>query len=430
MTIKLDITNLLTDAVGEHGLPEDFVAGLDARGAELQSRLRTERAQGQHAYLNLPGNNALLEHVLRVTQPRLGRFRHLVLLGIGGSSLGLRTLVQALSPKLTADLHVVDNTDPALFAQVRSSIELENSLFVVVSKSGGTIETAIALGYFAGELSKAGLPLKNHMIAITDPDKGALRAFATEHELDTNEIPPAVGGRFSVLSAAGLVPAALMNIDVSALLEGAGATEDLCASENPADNWPARLGLLMAELCARGKSSLVFMPYSSRLGYLSDWFVQLWDESLGKDKTADGKPTQAGQTVIPAVGARDQHAQLQLFLEGPNDKVLLFTRIEKHSPDITLGEFEWDGFNAGYVKGKSLGEVINVQQAGTAQACTERQRPNATLILPLLDTRSMGELIMGLEIATTYAGYAFDVNPYDQPSVELGKKISRKMLGG
>lgn len=422
MTIKLDITNLLSDAVGEHGLTADHVAGLDVRVSELRARLQGERAQGQHAYMGLPGDAQILEDVLRLTQPRLGRFRHLVVLGIGGSSLGLRTLVRALSPELTAGLHVVDNTDPALFAEVRARIELKDSLFVVISKSGGTIETVVALGYFAGELRKAGLALKDHLIAVTDPENGALRAFANEHDLETGEVPPAVGGRFSVLTGAGLVPGALMNIDIAALMEGASVTLELCTKGDPADDWPARLGLLMANLCGRGKSSLVFMPYSSRLRCLSDWFVQLWDESLGKD----GK----GQAAIPAVGATDQHAQMQLFLEGPNDKVLLFTRIEKHAPDITLGEFEWDSFNASYVQGRTLGEIINAQHAGTAQACVERQRPNATLLLPRLDTRTLGELIMGLEIATTYAGYAFGVNPYDQPSVELGKKISRKMLGG
>ena len=152
MTIKLDITNLLSDSVGEHGLAADHVAGLDARISELRTRLQSERAQGQHAYMSLPGDARILEDVLRLTQPRLGRFKHLVVLGIGGSSLGLRTLVQALDAD--GELHVVDNTDPALFAEVRARIELKNSLFVVISKSGGTIETVLALGYFAGELRK------------------------------------------------------------------------------------------------------------------------------------------------------------------------------------------------------------------------------------------------------------------------------------
>lgn len=422
MAIKLDISNLLEPAVGEHGLGEDAVAALDSRILEYRNTLAAERAYGLHAHMGLAHDAEMLENILRATQPLLGRFRHLVLLGIGGSSLGLQMLVHALQPR-GPTLHVVDNTDPTLFAEVREAIELEHTLFIPVSKSGGTIETVAALGYFAGELDKAGLKLADHMLAVTDPAKGHLRDFAERHGLPTAEIPPAVGGRFSVLTAAGLAPAALMNIDIAALLQGAARTTELCTSGATADDWPATLGLLAPELCLRrGKHSLVVMPYSSRLEYLSDWFVQLWDESLGKD----GK----GQAAIPAVGASDQHSQLQLFLEGPNDKALLFMRVETHRPDIRLGEFEWEHFGAGYVQGKTLGEIINAQQAGTAQACTERERPNATLTLPLLDASILGELVMGLEIATSYAGWAFGVNPYDQPAVELGKRISRRMLGG
>lgn len=431
-TIRLDITNMLADKVGEHGLHDDDLADLHDRILAYRKQLEIERKQGVHGYLNLPENAALLENILRVTQPRLGRFKHLVLLGIGGSSLGLRTLVQSLDHRARhVDLHVVDNTDPSLFAAVSNAIELKDSLFVVVSKSGGTIETVLALGHFAGELRKAGLKLSDHIIAVTDPAKGYLRAFADKHDLPTADVPPEVGGRFSVLTGAGLVPASLMNIDAAELLEGAARTLKLSTGGDPEQDWPAHLGLLAADTCRKlGKSNIVFMPYSSRLHYLSDWFVQLWDESLGKHQGLDGGEIVSGQTAIPAVGATDQHSQLQLFLEGPNDKLMLFFRIERHSPEIRLGDFEWDEFNAGYVVGKTLGEVINAQQAGTAQACTERKRPNATMILPKLDTKTMGELIMGLEIATTYAGHAFGVNPYDQPSVELGKKISKKMLGG
>jgi glucose-6-phosphate isomerase len=432
MTISLDIANLLSDKVGEHGLSAADLAAIDGRIPALRERLADERARGQHGYLNTHDATTLIETTLQVCQPRLGRFHSLVLLGIGGSSLGLKALVNALEVmgQPQVELHVVDNTDPVLFARVLARIDLQDTLFVAVSKSGGTIETVIALGFFAEKLRQAGLELKQHMIAVTDPVKGPLRAFADEHDLDSCEIPPEVGGRFSVLTSAGLAPAALLHLDIAALLNGALRTEALSRTAPVEHDWPARLGLIAAELCRRGKSQLVFMPYSSRLQLLSNWFVQLWDESLGKNVSTDGKPAAAGQAAIPAVGAADQHAQLQLFLEGPNDKLLVFTRIEKHVPDITLGEFEWAAFDAGFVKGKTLGQVINAQQQGTAEACVQLQRPNATLVVPTLDASTLGELILGLELATTYAGYAFNVNPYDQPSVELGKKISRRMLGG
>ncbi|MCC6465686.1 MAG: glucose-6-phosphate isomerase [Planctomycetes bacterium] len=430
-TIVLELANLGALRVGLHGLADEELSNLPHRIRGFRARIAAEQARGLHAYLNLPGDEAALEQILRLAQPRLGRFEHLVVLGIGGSSLGLRALVQALAPKGGPRLHVVDNTDPALVAGVLAEVDLARTLVVAVSKSGGTLETVLSLGLFVQKLRQRGLPLREHLLVVTDPEAGPLRAFARQHGLDAADIPPGVGGRFSVLTAAGLLPAALLGLDVAALLRGAARTVELCTQGPLERNWPAWLGLMATDLCRNlGKRILVFMPYSSRLRAVSEWFVQLWDESLGKARASDGSALEAGQTAVPACGATDQHAQLQLFLEGPNDKVLLFARIEQHEPDLPLGSFEWADFSAAFVQGGTLGKVLNAQQAGTAAACTERKRPNATLVLPRLDAPALGELLMGLQAATTFAGMAWGVNTYDQPAVELGKGISRRMLGG
>lgn len=424
-SIRLDITNLTADKVGEHGITAAELAALDERVADLRAIVEEERCWWAHYYLSSASAASELESVLRIAQPRMGRFGHLVLLGIGGSALGLKMLAQALGFLDTSmpELHVVDNTDPALLARVQSRIDLKQTLFVAVSKSGGTLETAVALGHFVRLLQQAGLELAEHVLTVTDPKLGPLREFTRRHGLESADIHSAIGGRFSVLTPAGTLPAALLNLDVASLLQGADRMAGVCAEGSPGQLWPARLGVLAADLCmTRGKTGIVFMPYSSRLEYLSDWFVQLWDESLGKD----GK----GQTAIRAAGATDQHAQVQLFMEGPNDKLLVFVRIEKHEPDVAIGDFEWELFGCPYVQGRTLGEVINAQQSGTAQAATERGRPNATLVLPRLDAGTIGELIMGLMAATTYASMVLGVNAYNQPSVELGKRISRRMLGG
>ncbi len=424
-SIRLDITNLTADKVGEHGISAADVLALDGRVAELRTVVEQERGEGAHYYLASAAAASELESVLRIAQPRMGRFGHLVLLGIGGSALGLKMLAQALAYLDTSmpELHVVDNTDPALLARVLARIELKQTLFVAVSKSGGTLETVVALGHVVRLLQHAGLELSDHVLTVTDPEQGPLREFTRRHNLESADIHAAIGGRFSVLTPAGTLPAALLNLDVASLLHGADRMAGVCANGEPAKLWPARLGVLAADLCLKhGKTGIVFMPYSSRLEYLSDWFVQLWDESLGKD----GK----GQTAIRAVGATDQHAQLQLFMDGPNDKLLVFVRIEKHVPDVAIGDFEWDLFGCPYVKGRTLGQVINAQQAGTADAATARGRPNATLVLPRLSAETVGELVMGLMAATTYASKVLGVNAYDQPSVELGKRISRQMLGG
>jgi glucose-6-phosphate isomerase len=399
--------------------------------ATLRARFATEAAQGKHAYFDLPDDDEGLERVLRIAQSRMGRFRHLVVLGIGGSALGLRAVVAALAkPGQVADLHIVDSTDPWLFADVLARIELKHALFVVISKSGGTLETVAALGFFVEKLRAAKLPVSDHLIAVTDPESGPLRAFADAQGVETAEIPAAVGGRFSVLTAAGLLPAALLNVDIAGVLRGAGLTRQLCAGADPAQDWPARLGLCAMDLCRLGKTSLVFMPYSAPLREFAHWFVQLWDESLGKEANLDGKKVNSGQTVIPAVGPTDQHSQMQLFLDGPNDKLLVFVRVQQHESDFKLGEFDWGGFGAEYVRGRSLGEMIDSQLAGTVQACTQKGRANATLTLPRLDASSLGELIMGLQVATSIAGMSIGVNAYDQPAVELGKHLSRRMLGG
>lgn len=433
VSIRFDHANWLSQAVGEHGISPEEIENLPHRLRGMRSRLALERGKGQHGYLSLAGDDLMLEQLLRVAQPRMGRFESLILIGIGGSALGLRALVRALAPVGTPgpELFILDNTDPTLFAEVASRVDLRRSLVVVVSKSGATLETVAALGHMVSRLRHGGLELRDHMVVVTDPENGPLRAFADKHDLDGLTIPPGVGGRFSVLSPAGLLAAALLGLDVAGLLEGAQAAERITRIGDDATCWPAIMGLLATDLCRKhGKRILVFMPYSSRLDACADWFVQLWDESLGKSKLLDGTAIEAGQTALRAVGATDQHSQLQLFLEGPNDKALLFVRVEKHEADFAPGTFEWADFDASFLEGKSLGRVINAQLEGTARALAERKRPNAILTLPRLNAAFLGELLMGLQLATTFAGFAWGVNPYDQPGVELGKQFSRRILGG
>lgn len=432
-SISLDLAHATAERVGSHGLDAAYFENLSHRVRGFRARLNLERGQGRHNYLALPHDQDALETVLRSAAPRMGHFDDLVVLGIGGSSLGLWALYRALSPLGGAGVcvHVVDNTDPLLFADIAGRVSLKRTLFVAVSKSGSTLETVLALGFFAGKLRAAQLKLADHLMVVTDPEKGPLKKFADEHELETLSIPPGVGGRFSVLTAAGLLPAALAGLDIGTLMEGAEQAERACRECALEQDWPARLGLVATDLCRdKGKRGLVFMPYSSRLAAVADWLVQLWDESLGKSRRLDQTAVEAGQTAIRAVGATDQHAQLQLFLEGPNDKFTLFARVERPEPDLPLGDFEWGAFDAEFVRGKTLSQVLNAQQRGTAQALAERQRPSATLSLPTLSPRVLGELLLGLELATTYAGFAWAVDAYDQPAVELGKRISRRILGG
>lgn len=432
-TIRLDLANAHTSRVGAHGFDDAYFENLLHRTRGFRARLNMERTEGLHAYLNLPHDLDTLELALRTAAPRLGHFDDLVVIGVGGSSLGFAALHAALAPLggVGMSVHVVDNTDPVLLADVTARIDFKRTQFVVVSKSGGTLETVAGLAWFSARLRAAGLKLSDHLIAVTDPEPSHLRRFADENAIDCLPIPPKVGGRFSVLSAAALLPAALAGLDVASLLAGAERAERAARDGDLMLDWPARLGLVATDMCRdRAKRNLVFMPYCSRMGPTADWFVQLWDESLGKSRRLDGTAIEAGQTAIRAIGACDQHSQLQLFLEGPNDKFTVLLSVKKPVPDSHLPEFEYGQFGADYLKGRTFSEVIGAQLEGTAQALAQRMRPSATLSLPTLDAATFGELLMGLELATTYAGFAWEVNPYDQPAVELSKGISRKKLGG
>ena len=396
----------------------------DARqAAGLRARLAAEHATGRHAWLALPADTETIAHVLRLAQPRLGRFRHLVVIGIGGSALGLRALVGALRrPSDWWDLHVLDTTDPWLVGDTLARIELQDTLVVAVSKSGSTLETVAVLGVFTERLRARKLPLADHLVVVTDPQDGPLRVFADKHGLERAEIPPAVGGRFSVLSPAALLPAALLNIDIAGIVQGAARARRMSLEGPESADWAAQLGLAAATLAQTGSPSLVFMPYSARLRGLAPWLVQLWDESLGKE----GK----GQTVIAAEGPADQHAQMQLVLDGPRDKAVLFVRLAHHENELRLNAFDWAAFGAGFLKGRTLAEVIDAQWKGTAQACTQAGRPNMTLALPRFDAAILGELLMGLQSAVAIAAMVLGVDAYGQPAVERGKQLSRKLLEG
>jgi glucose-6-phosphate isomerase len=264
-------------------------------------------------------------------------------------------------------------------------------------------------------------------VFITDPKAGALRPLAESIGVQALDIPPNVGGRFSVLTPVGTLPAALIGIDVAALLKGAKDMAARCDSADLSAN-PAGVFATLQWLAdtRKGKSITVLMPYSDPLRDFAAWFVQLWAESLGKLKP-DG--SSVGQTPLAALGATDQHSQVQLFMEGPKDKVVTFLAVEERATDVTIP----GGFNEvkelGYLDGHSLGELIDIEQRATAGALAKRGRPNLTIYLDRVDEWHVGALIMLFELATAYAGQLYDVDAFNQPGVELGKQFAYALLG-
>jgi glucose-6-phosphate isomerase len=271
---------------------------------------------------------------------------------------------------------------------------------------------------------------RQHFLFTTDPAGGVLRAIANKEGIPTLPIPPGVGGRFSVLSAVGLLPAAMAGIDVEKLLAGAAAMDERCRTPdleaNPAGLFAALQYIAHTE---QGAGIHVMMPYSDRLYGMADWFRQLWAESLGKRVDLAGREVFRGPTPVKALGATDQHSQVQLYVEGPFDKTITLLALEEPTLDVPIPEAYHDVDALAYLGGQTLGRLLDAERRGTTGALTRSGRMNMTLTLPALDAHAIGELLMMLQIATVYAGVFYDVDPLDQPGVELGKQLTYALMG-
>ena len=359
-------------------------------------------------------------------------FQHFVLIGIGGSSLGAETLFDALKgPTYNAHpqrdgptFHVLDNVDPVKTAEVLDSVDVGKTCFCVVSKSGSTAESMANFLVCLEALEQAvgRERAREQVIFITDPHKGGLRELAREEGYKTLEVPPNVGGRFSVLSAVGLLPAAVLGLDVKALLEGAARALKACKTRSLETN-PAWViaGLHYLHNTLEGRGISVMMAYHERLATFADWYRQLWAESLGKE----GK----GQTPVKAVGTVDQHSQIQLYNDGPKDKIITFLMVEKFARDVAIPGLYGDKEFLSYLGGHTLGELINSELVGTASALAKKGVPSLVVTLPRVTEDTLGKLFMVYEMATALSGHLYGINPFDQPGVEEGKRLTYGLMG-
>lgn len=454
--LTLDYANCLSTRVGSHGLDPAF---LDAHGEaadavkSMTARLNASRGKNWERWRELHRGPMRAEHVgaIKPLVARLkGKFDNLVVLGIGGSALGNIALQASLNP-LTHNLlpsdkrrgprmFVVDNVDPAYFGSVLALCEqtdpgLKRTLFNVVSKSGETAETAAQFMVIRDLLKKHGRTGSEHVIACTDPAKGTMRQICNQEGYTTLPVPDGVGGRFSVLSPVGLFSAALCGIDIEALLDGAQSMDEPTSRADIRTNPAALLACLLVELGQKkGKVNHVMMPYSNNLYLLADWFRQLWAESLGKKHDLQGGVTYAGFTPIKALGTTDQHSQVQLYREGPNDKVLGLIEVESFAtaPGGTGDVKIPTGLGVEaikYLEGQSMTTLLNAEKRATEYALLESQRPNFTIKFPKIDEHHVGQFIYLWEMVTAYAGLLLNIDAYDQPAVELGKQATFGLMG-
>jgi glucose-6-phosphate isomerase len=378
------------------------------------------KSRGQ-GFTGLPKNTQVSTDIKNFMERVKNRYNHIVILGIGGSMLGPKCILEALySPQPGLQIHYLDNIDPYKISQIESNIDLTKTLFLVQTKSGGTPETIAQYLYFRDKVNTHNLDAKNHFVFVTDPKRGYLRQVANTESIPSFIIPENVGGRFSVLTPVGLLVAALVGLDIDSMLSGAQSVLDNQLSE------AYTLATIQHSLSESGKSINVIMPYSSRLKTFSEWCVQLISESLGKEFDLHGNVVNTGITPVPAVGATDQHSQLQLFAEGPNDKLIIFIKPQDYGVNIQIPHTDQELLQ--YLNGHSFNQLLDAEFKGVKAALTERDRPNLTIEIDQVNEFSLGELFMFFELATAFVGEMLNINTFDQPGVERSKVLSRENL--
>jgi len=441
MRIRFDYTNMMADAVGkDRGTSEQELDEMEGRLSAALDVLSMRRGPKDLAWMTLPQQTDMADEVLAYAEEVKGLFDDVLVLGIGGSALGVTALKTALLPfysdylspevRQRPRLFVLDNVDPDWVMPALRLLHAERTLVIVTSKSGNTTETLAQFLIVRQWLREAlGDSASSHVAVITDPTQGPLRAIATREGYRAFPVPVGVGGRFSVLSPVGLLPAALVGIDIKELLAGAAYGESLCRVRTLRRN-PAGINAALQYLgYKRGQRISVMMPYSQHLRDVADWFRQLWAESLGKKMSVMGKRANVGPTPVLALGTTDQHSQIQLYVEGPADKIINFVAVDKFVDEGAIPAAGSDEDDIAYLGGHSLAELINIERQATAIALTEAGRPNCTHTLPEVNPFTVGEFLYMLEMQTAISGLFYAVDAYDQPGVEAGKQLTYALLG-
>ena len=438
--LRYDWTNLRADLVGSgQGLtPADLEAHRpQARAAVERFTARVDK--GEFGFPGLPFDKAPLEAVERYARAWRGKYRTVFVLGIGGSALGPFALDAAVNgprpfrkKKVPAELVVLDNVDPLVLGRALELCDPRKTLVLVITKSGSTAETMsqFLIVYDWLRRKVGAKKAAKQVAAVTDPKKGDLLDIARQEGFALFAVPPNVGGRFSVLTPVGLLPAALVGANVRQLLAGAGAMVEVCRQTELEANPALASALHQYLLDTRyAKHVQAVYSYSNALYPLAFWYRQLWAESLGKQKDRNKRDVFVGQTCLEALGVTDQHSQSQLFMEGPKDKVITFWEVERDPYTVRIPKLFPKHDSTGYLGGRTLNELFRAEKFATELAFTEAGRPNSTFVFPAADEYSIGQMMMLAEWQTAYAGEFYDVNAFDQPGVELGKRLTYALLG-
>lgn len=435
--LELDTGNFYDHQIGAEGVTRQEMDDLHPELVRVCEVVRNGSAAGldaDFAALNLPhemqAELAAIDHLAG----QLRSYHDLVVIGIGGSSLGTKAICQAVAAEGTTGIpriHFVENVDPDSLTALLAQLVAPTTAVLCISKSGGTIETVtqylVLREWLTQQLGTS--TARRHQYVITDPTQGWLRDLATHESLTSLSVPPRVGGRYSVLSPVGLLPLAVLGVDIEALLRGAREN----ASRNVQPSVSKNKALEIAALCylldtRHAKHISVMMPYINRLQLFVDWYRQLWAESLGKwDRSAPGSRP-AGSLPVRAMGAIDQHSQLQMYLESRHDKFFTFIELAAWHQDLPIPLQYFDIQRFPFLRGQTLAGVLQAEFQATRQVITEAGHPNMTIRIPAMTVNVLGQLIDLYQRVTIYTGLLYGINPLDQPSVETGKRLAIKML--
>ena len=443
MKLRLNFNNMMEAFVGEKGIQEQEIAAIAGEIEDAEKAMAAKRANGGMDWRDLPYNqDQVVEDILEYAAWAKGEFDAFVVLGIGGSALGPIALQQALNHPYYNELpvekrggwpkfYVADNVDPERLVYLFQTIDPAKTLFNVTSKSGGTSETMsqfmIIKSMLEEKLGKE--EAAKHIVCTTDAEKGNLRPICDQEGYKSFVIPAGVGGRFSELTPVGLLPAAMTGIDIKELLAGAAYMDEQCKEEDTYRNIGHMYGILSYLAMKQGKNIQGMMPYADSLKYMADWFAQLWAESLGKKYNNDGQEVFAGQTPVKALGVTDQHSQVQLYAEGPFDKMIVFLGVDQYREEIVIPKIYGEIPSLGFLGGASHSQLIQTEQMATEYALLKAGKMNMTLTVPQVNAFTMGELLYLFEVATAFAGELLQINAFDQPGVEGGKNATYAMFG-
>lgn len=416
--IEINFTNMMEDTLGDKGISREEIDALRPEIERVHESL-IKRKWSDLAFIDLPSYDT--SEIKKIAEWVRSDTDDFLLLGIGGSALGPKTILEALSPfhnyRKKPRVFICDNVDPTTLSHVISIINKEKTTINAITKSGSTAETMALFMILFNEIPN----IKDRLIATTDPEKGNLREISLSMGIKSLPIPPGVVGRYSVLSPVGLLLAEVIGIDSKEILKGARDINDRCLKHDVWKNPAYMFGTLLYLMEKRKRNINIIMPYADGLKSLSEWFCQLWAESLGKDGY--------GITPYPSVGAIDQHSQLQLWMDGPDDKVVIFVRIKDYKSDIKIPEVFQDIEGISYLGGHFLSELIKSEAESTELALSKRKRPNMTISIPAVDPYHLGQVFQFFEIVTAFTGLLYNINPFNQPGVEEGKNLTYGIMG-